>query len=178
MWNDSLVVFHSDNGGEIMAKGICGGNNWPLRGGQDEKGMVLVIATEFNVYLRSTHCWFVLKMIGSAAQIFMTLSYICKNPCLSLHVERIVLGFLCDRVFWDHSPGPSESKWLFGRQVNSPTSKVASAARFRMGWWTRDCWRPSWVGTNLKKGFLLHLIIVYTICFGYHTRFSTISLPL
>lgn len=34
MWNNSLVVFHSDNGGEIMAKGICGGNNWPLRGGK------------------------------------------------------------------------------------------------------------------------------------------------
>ncbi|CAL1144651.1 unnamed protein product [Cladocopium goreaui] len=34
MWNNSLVVFHSDNGGEIIFKGICGGNNWPLRGGK------------------------------------------------------------------------------------------------------------------------------------------------
>lgn len=34
IWNDTLVVFHSDNGGEIMAAGICGGNNWPLRGGK------------------------------------------------------------------------------------------------------------------------------------------------
>jgi len=34
MWENSLVVFHSDNGGEIMAAGICGGNNWPLRGGK------------------------------------------------------------------------------------------------------------------------------------------------
>lgn len=34
MWENSLVVFHSDNGGEIIFKGICGGNNWPLRGGK------------------------------------------------------------------------------------------------------------------------------------------------
>mmetsp|Transcript_22344 Transcript_22344/g.51800 ORF Transcript_22344/g.51800 Transcript_22344/m.51800 type:complete len:569 (+) Transcript_22344:28-1734(+) len=34
MWNNSVVVWHSDNGGEIMGAGICGGNNWPLRGGK------------------------------------------------------------------------------------------------------------------------------------------------
>merc|ERR1711988_830911 len=34
MWDDSLVVFHSDNGGEIIFDGVCGGNNWPLRGGK------------------------------------------------------------------------------------------------------------------------------------------------
>eukprot|EP00041_Stephanoeca_diplocostata_P016857 m.334494 g.334494 ORF g.334494 m.334494 type:complete len:565 (+) comp20507_c1_seq2:254-1948(+) len=34
MWENSLVVFHSDNGGEIMGAGICGGNNWPLTGGK------------------------------------------------------------------------------------------------------------------------------------------------
>ena len=34
MWNDTLLVFHADNGGEIMAAGICGGNNWPLTGGK------------------------------------------------------------------------------------------------------------------------------------------------
>ncbi|CAJ1417747.1 unnamed protein product, partial [Effrenium voratum] len=34
MWEDTLVVFHSDNGGEIMGAGMCGGNNWPLRGGK------------------------------------------------------------------------------------------------------------------------------------------------
>jgi len=34
IWDNALVVFHSDNGGEIMAAGICGGNNWPLRGGK------------------------------------------------------------------------------------------------------------------------------------------------
>ena len=26
LWEDSLVVFHSDNGGEIMFDGVCGGN--------------------------------------------------------------------------------------------------------------------------------------------------------
>ena len=34
MWKDTLLVFHSDNGGEIMIEGVCGGNNWPLRGGK------------------------------------------------------------------------------------------------------------------------------------------------
>ena len=34
MWNNTLVVFHADNGGEIMGAGVCGGNNWPLRGGK------------------------------------------------------------------------------------------------------------------------------------------------
>eukprot|EP00929_Paragymnodinium_shiwhaense_P002626 TRINITY_DN102929_c0_g1_i1.p1 TRINITY_DN102929_c0_g1~~TRINITY_DN102929_c0_g1_i1.p1 ORF type:complete len:576 (-),score=62.06 TRINITY_DN102929_c0_g1_i1:124-1851(-) len=34
IWNDALVVFHSDNGGEILGGGMCGGNNWPLRGGK------------------------------------------------------------------------------------------------------------------------------------------------
>lgn len=33
LWNDSLVVIHSDNGGEIMTE-FCGGNNYPLRGGK------------------------------------------------------------------------------------------------------------------------------------------------
>ena len=30
----ALVVFHADNGGEILGAGVCGGNNWPLRGGK------------------------------------------------------------------------------------------------------------------------------------------------
>ena len=34
MWNNTLFVFHSDNGGEIMGAGICGGNNYPLTGGK------------------------------------------------------------------------------------------------------------------------------------------------
>ena len=34
MWNDTLLAYHADNGGEIMAAGICGGNNWPLTGGK------------------------------------------------------------------------------------------------------------------------------------------------
>lgn len=34
LWENALVVIHSDNGGEIMFAGICGGNNWPLRGGK------------------------------------------------------------------------------------------------------------------------------------------------
>jgi arylsulfatase B len=33
LWEDALVVFHSDNGGEIMTQ-FCGGNNYPLRGGK------------------------------------------------------------------------------------------------------------------------------------------------
>jgi len=34
MFDSSLLVFHADNGGEIMGAGICGGNNWPLSGGK------------------------------------------------------------------------------------------------------------------------------------------------
>ncbi|CAK0827737.1 unnamed protein product [Prorocentrum cordatum] len=34
LWANALVVFHSDNGGEIIFDGVCGGNNWPLRGGK------------------------------------------------------------------------------------------------------------------------------------------------
>ena len=34
LWQESLVVIHADNGGEIMGAGTCGGNNWPLRGGK------------------------------------------------------------------------------------------------------------------------------------------------
>ena len=33
-WENTLVIFHADNGGEILGAGICGGNNWPLRGGK------------------------------------------------------------------------------------------------------------------------------------------------
>jgi arylsulfatase B len=33
MWEDTLLVFHADNGGEIMTK-FCRGNNYPLRGGK------------------------------------------------------------------------------------------------------------------------------------------------
>lgn len=33
MWEDTLVVFHADNGGEILAD-FCAGNNYPLRGGK------------------------------------------------------------------------------------------------------------------------------------------------
>ena len=29
MWEDALVFFHSDNGGEIMTE-FCGGNNYPV----------------------------------------------------------------------------------------------------------------------------------------------------
>lgn len=35
MYDDTLIVAHADNGGEIMFAGLCGGNNWPLRGGED-----------------------------------------------------------------------------------------------------------------------------------------------
>jgi arylsulfatase B len=34
LWNNSILVFHSDNGGEIMGAGVCGGNNYPLTGGK------------------------------------------------------------------------------------------------------------------------------------------------
>lgn len=34
MWDSTLLVFHSDNGGEILFAGLCGGNNWPLTGGK------------------------------------------------------------------------------------------------------------------------------------------------
>lgn len=34
IWDNAIVVFHSDNGGEIIFDGMCGGNNWPLRGGK------------------------------------------------------------------------------------------------------------------------------------------------
>ena len=34
LWNNTLLVFHSDNGGEIMGAGVCGGNNFPLTGGK------------------------------------------------------------------------------------------------------------------------------------------------
>jgi arylsulfatase I/J len=33
-WDNTLVVLHSDNGGEIIFVGTCGGNNYPLRGGK------------------------------------------------------------------------------------------------------------------------------------------------
>merc|ERR1719221_2341969 len=32
IWDNAIVVFHSDNGGEIIFDGLCGGNNFPLRG--------------------------------------------------------------------------------------------------------------------------------------------------
>lgn len=34
MFNNSIITFHSDNGGEILGAGLCGGNNWPLRAGK------------------------------------------------------------------------------------------------------------------------------------------------
>ncbi|KAJ8602724.1 hypothetical protein CTAYLR_003776 [Chrysophaeum taylorii] len=34
LWKDTLLVVHSDNGGEIIFAGSCGGSNWPLRGGK------------------------------------------------------------------------------------------------------------------------------------------------
>ena len=34
LWDNMVVVVHSDNGGEIIFEGTCGGNNWPLRGGK------------------------------------------------------------------------------------------------------------------------------------------------
>ncbi|GMI18272.1 hypothetical protein TrLO_g2768 [Triparma laevis f. longispina] len=33
LWEDTVLVFHADNGGEIMTQS-CGGNNYPLRGGK------------------------------------------------------------------------------------------------------------------------------------------------
>ena len=34
MWNDTLVVFSSDNGGPVYAAGAAGANNFPLKGGK------------------------------------------------------------------------------------------------------------------------------------------------
>ena len=33
LYDDTLIVLHADNGGEIMTT-FCGGNNYPLRGGK------------------------------------------------------------------------------------------------------------------------------------------------
>jgi len=45
LWEDTLLVLHSDNGGEIMTP-FCGGNNYPLRGGKfsNFEGGVRVVA--------------------------------------------------------------------------------------------------------------------------------------
>lgn len=34
LWNNTLLVFHGDNGGEIIFGESCAGNNYPLRGGK------------------------------------------------------------------------------------------------------------------------------------------------
>ena len=34
MWQDTLVVFSSDNGGPVYGMGSAGANNWPLKGGK------------------------------------------------------------------------------------------------------------------------------------------------
>ena len=34
IYDNALIVFHADNGGEIMGGGLCGGNNFPLKGGK------------------------------------------------------------------------------------------------------------------------------------------------
>ena len=34
MWENSIVVFHGDNGGDIFCVDTCAGNNYPLRGGK------------------------------------------------------------------------------------------------------------------------------------------------
>lgn len=34
MYNDTLIVFTTDNGGAIYGNGSAGGSNWPLRGGK------------------------------------------------------------------------------------------------------------------------------------------------
>jgi arylsulfatase B len=34
MFNNTIITFHADNGGEIMGAGLCGGNNFPLTGGK------------------------------------------------------------------------------------------------------------------------------------------------
>jgi len=34
LWEKTVIVAHSDNGGEIMFGGTCAGNNYPLRGGK------------------------------------------------------------------------------------------------------------------------------------------------
>ena len=53
LWDNSLLVFHSDNGGEILGGGLCGGNNWPLTGGKfsnwcvdllDQAGLICGVA--------------------------------------------------------------------------------------------------------------------------------------
>jgi arylsulfatase I/J len=51
MWENTLLVFHSDNGGEIMTQ-FCGGNNFPLRGGkfsQFEGGIRTIAAVSGGV---------------------------------------------------------------------------------------------------------------------------------
>merc|ERR1719272_2058031 len=38
MYNNSLIIFHADNGGEIMGAGLCGGNNWGFNS-RDDRGL-------------------------------------------------------------------------------------------------------------------------------------------
>ena len=38
MYNNSLIIFHADNGGEIMGAGLCGGNNWGFNS-MDDRGL-------------------------------------------------------------------------------------------------------------------------------------------
>ncbi len=56
MWNNTLIVFSSDNGGPIYNNGSAGANNFPLRGGKMSNFDVSLIPLSIVRHARSLCC--------------------------------------------------------------------------------------------------------------------------
>ena len=81
MFNNTIITFHSDNGGEILGAGLCGGNNWPLRAGKfsNFEGGVRVNAFVSGGALPESRRGLTLKQLSTVWDWYATYAGISKS---------------------------------------------------------------------------------------------------
>lgn len=95
MWENTLLVVHGDNGGELLAE-YCGGNNWPLRGGKFShfEGGIRVPAVVSGGFVPMNRRGVMVEGIMSVADWYATYAYLAGASESDIFDDRAAIAGL------------------------------------------------------------------------------------